>query len=189
MKNKIIITIISIFAFAAFLGVAFYSYTSLAATLNSRELSQNSERSSPDSTNGSAPDFTVFDQEGKPVKLSDFSGKPIVLNFWASWCPPCKSEMPHFNTVYSNRKDEVVFLMVDLVDGQRETKDKGLKYVSDQGYDFPVYFDTKQEGAMAYGVSSIPTTLFINAEGNIVNRYQGAINETTLIDGIKSITN
>jgi len=128
-------------------------------------------------------------EAGKPVKLSDFAGKPVVLNFWASWCPPCKSEMPHFNTVYQDQKDEVVFLMIDQTDGQRETKAKGLQYVADQGFDFPIYFDTELEASTAYGISSIPTTLFINPAGKIVNGYRGAIDEATLRSGIESIKN
>ena len=179
-------TVIAVIGFAAFLMIVYIGYTYLSATFR---LSDNPTSSAQGDTYKTAADFTVFDEAGNPVKLSDFSGKPIVLNFWASWCPPCKSEMPHFNSVYANKEDEVVFLMVDLVDGQRETKEKGLQYVTDQAFDLPVYFDTKQEAAFAYGISSIPTTFLIDAKGNIVTSYKGAINEATLIEAIKLITN
>ena len=78
-----------------------------------------------------ATDFTMVDSKGNTVKLSDYFGKPIVLNFWASWCSPCKSEMPEFNSVYKELGSSVQFMMVDLV-SSRETKDAGAKYVSSQ---------------------------------------------------------
>lgn len=178
-------TIIAIVIFAVFLAVVYWGYTTLSQSFNP----QNSTNSAPTDELQAAPDFTVFDQAGNPVKLSDFAGQPVVINFWASWCPPCKSEMPHFNTVYQDQQDEVVFLMIDQVDGQRETQAKGLQYVTDQGFDFPIYFDTKLEASTAYGISSIPTTLFINPDGKIVSGYRGAIDEATLRSGIESIKN
>jgi thiol-disulfide isomerase/thioredoxin len=179
-------TILGIIAFAAFLGLAFWGYTVLSAAFLAPQQSAN-ETPSTAKTLQTAPDFTVFDESQKAVKLSDFSGQPVVLNFWASWCPPCKSEMPHFNQAYQEYHDDVVFLMVDQVDGSRETREKGLQYVRDQGYSFPVYFDTNQDAATAYGVTSIPTTLFINADGKIVSGYRGAIDEATLRSGIALI--
>jgi peroxiredoxin len=134
-----------------------------------------------------APDFSVYDSQGNAVKLSDFTGKPVVLNFWASWCPPCRSEMPHFNEVYSTVKDELVFMMVDLTDGQRETQATGQKYVDKQGYDFPVYFDKRQQAAAAYDISSIPTTFLINREGNIVKVYRGSIDKDTLQEAVNTL--
>lgn len=134
-----------------------------------------------------APDFTMFDKDGKSVKLSDMIGKPVVLNFWASWCPPCKGEMPEFDKIYKEFGQVVQFMMVDLTDGQRETKEKGADYVKSQGFSFPVYFDTEQEGAYAYEIQSIPTTLFINKDGNIVTVARGAIDEVTLRKGIEAI--
>lgn len=182
-------TLIAIVVFAAFLAIVYWGYRSLSQTFNPQAPTSNSSESAPTDELQAAPDFTVFDQDGRPVKLSGFAGKPVVLNFWASWCPPCKSEMPHFNAVYQDQKDAVVFLMIDQTDGQRETKEKGLQYVTAQGFDFPVYFDTELEASTAYGISSIPTTLFINSEGKIVNSYRGAIDEATLRSGIESIKN
>lgn len=133
------------------------------------------------------PDFTVYDSKGNKVYLSDFAGKPIVLNFWASWCPPCKEEMPGFNNAYAKYKSSVIFLMVDMVDGQRETQAKGQQYYDSQGFSFPIYFDNEQQAANAYGISSIPTTFFINSNGTIVKTQRGAMTEANLVQAIEAI--
>ena len=134
-----------------------------------------------------APDFTALDREGNEVKLSDFFGKPIVLNFWASWCPPCKAELPDFETVFKKYEGKVTFLMVNLTDGQRETVEIAKSFVESQGYTFPVYFDTKYEASYNYGVSSIPQTYFIDAEGNLVAYATGMITGSQLEEGIGMI--
>lgn len=136
-----------------------------------------------------APDFTVLDYDGNEVKLSDYFGKPIVLNFWASWCPPCKAEMPHFNKIYLEMKDEVQFLMVNLTDGQRETIEKAKDYIESNEFEFPVLFDTKSTAGSIYQISSIPTTLFIDAQGNIVTGYKGIVDEATLRRSINAAKN
>lgn len=134
-----------------------------------------------------APDFTVQDAEGNPVKLSDFVGKPVVLNFWASWCGPCKSEMPEFDQVQAELGEEVQFLMVNLTDGSRETVATASKYIEDQGFSFKVLYDTAGEGAGTYGLYSIPSTYFIDAEGNAAAQATGAIDRNTLLRGIEMI--
>ena len=136
-----------------------------------------------------APDFTMQDQEGSMVKLSEMidNGKPIVMNFWASWCPPCKNEMPDFEKVYQELGEEVQFVMVDLTDGRRETVEIGSQYIEEQGFTFPVFFDVNQEGAINYRMHSIPVTIFINKDGYMVTGAQGAIDEETLRRGIELI--
>ena len=76
-----------------------------------------------------APDFEVIDKEGNPVKLSSFFGKPIVLNFWASWCGPCQSEMPDFNEKYAELGGDVHFVMVNMTDGGRETVETASAFI------------------------------------------------------------
>jgi thiol-disulfide isomerase/thioredoxin len=127
-----------------------------------------------------APNFTVYDAAGKAVKLSDFKGKPVVLNFWASWCPPCKGEMPDFNEVYGKEKNSVQFLMVNMTDGQQETTETASNFVKSKGFSFPIYFDTKFQAADAYGISSIPQTFIIDKNGSVVNSYLGGIDKSTL---------
>lgn len=134
-----------------------------------------------------ATDFTVVDKEGNEVKLSDLKGKPVVLNFWASWCGPCKSEMPDFQSTYEEYREEIHFMMVNLTDGAQETVDSAAAFINDAGYTFPVYYDTMLEAATAYNIYSVPQTFFIDAEGNLVAYVTGAIDESILLEGIGMI--
>ncbi len=147
--------------------------------------SADSSTDEPDKT--LAPDFTVYDKDGKSVKLSDYFGKPIVLNFWASWCGPCKSEMPEFNEVFLEYKDDIVFLMVNMTDGQRETVEKASSYVQKEGYSFTVLYDTAYDAANTYNVSSLPTTYIIDKDGNLSGYAIGAISKEALLDGISRV--
>ena len=87
-----------------------------------------------------APDFTVTDAEGNAVKLSDFRGKGVVLNFWASWCGPCKSEMPHFQTAYEQYGEDVHFLMVNMSTAFGDSSEDAKAVLTENGYTFPVYY-------------------------------------------------
>ncbi len=145
------------------------------------------ESESAASKKETVPDFIVYDAEGNAVRLSDFFGKPIVLNFWASWCGPCKMEMPDFNEKYLELGDDVHFLMVNMTDGAQETLASATAFVEQSGYAFPVYYDTEQIAAYTYGVYSLPTTYFIDAEGYAVAYGMGALSMEDLQRGLDMI--
>ncbi len=133
-----------------------------------------------------APDFTAYTLAGEAVRLSDYRGKPVVLNFWASWCGPCRSEMPDFNGAFQELGGEVHFLMVNMTSG-RETLESASAFIQEQDWSFPVLYDTAQDAAKAYSVYSLPTTFFIDAEGCGVARAVGALDRETLYRGISMI--
>ena len=118
--------------------------------------------------------------------LSDYVGKPVVMNFWASWCGPCQMEMPDFQAKHEELGSEVQFLMINMTGG-RETLDSAQKFIAEQGYTFPVFYDTDSDAAVTYGAYSLPTTYFIDAEGNAVAQATGAINGEILQTGIDMI--
>ena len=97
-----------------------------------------------------------------------------------TWCPPCKKELPDFDKLCLEYGDKVVFMMVNLTDGRRDTVEGTKSFVSKNGYTFPVYFDTEYNGADAYNISSIPQTTFIDANGNVYTTRIGAMNEAAL---------
>lgn len=134
-----------------------------------------------------AIDFDMENSNGEKVNLSDFFGKPIVVNFWATWCGPCQNELPYFEEAYKQYGDEIEFLMVDLVDGYSETAENTKQYVHDNNYTFPLYFDTEYSATNAYELYSIPQTLFIDKEGNIVKKQIGMISENMLKSQIEEL--
>ena len=156
------------------------------------EETEDSQTSSEETDSGenaaeTAPDFTMTNASGEEVKLSDFFGKPVVLNFWASWCGPCKSEMPHFEDAYQKYGEDINFVIVNLTDGARETVETASDFIEEQGYTFPLYFDTNTEGAVTYGTYSIPVTYFIGADGVPVAQANGALDAETLQKGLDMI--
>lgn len=192
MKKKTVIllaaALILLLAAAAFLYprlIQRYTPDSSPAGSASSETASLPEESAPEKI--PAPDFTVLDVEGNSVSLSDFFGKPIVINFWATWCGPCKSELPAFQSLSESYGQDVTFLMVNMTDGSRDTVDGVKEFLADNSYTFPVYFDTKQNAATAYGAYSIPATVFIDTEGMVVNAYLGAMSEQTLTNCIESL--
>ena len=160
------------------------------AAPNAGDAGADTEAPAADSESGSAPpapDFTVYDIDGDAVSLSDFIGKPVVINFWASWCGPCRMEMPEFEEKYKELGGDIHFLMVNMTDGNRETRETAISFIEESGYTFPIYLDTDQDAAYTYGVYSIPSTYFIGADGTAVAMAQGAIDGSILDQGISMI--
>ena len=161
-------------------------YTILANTTNIEEIFGGNpyKEESPESKAG---EFTAYDAEGNAVKLSDFRGKPVILNFWASWCGPCKAEMPEFETAYQTYGDQVQFLVVNLTDGSSETVETASGYIAEQGYTFPVYYDTAMEAAVAYRIYAIPVSYFIDASGEVRATHEGMIPGEALTSNIEAL--
>ncbi len=134
-----------------------------------------------------APDFTVLDENGKEVKLSDYRGKPVVINFWTTWCYYCKEEMPTFDKLCKEYGD-IQFLMVNATDNVSETVQVAQKFKEDSGYSFPVFFDTNQEAVSAYGITSYPQSYFVDKDGRLIARQPGMMNEELLRKAISMIT-
>ncbi|MGI6169372.1 MAG: TlpA family protein disulfide reductase [Christensenellales bacterium] len=134
-----------------------------------------------------APTFTLKDLQGNDVSLSDFLGKPVVVNFWATWCGYCVMEMPYFNRVAEELGDEVQFLMVNYTDGQRETKETVQAYIEQEGYTFTVLLDEGGKTAGDYGVRGFPTTFFIDQDGRLREQITGMVAEGKLRSSIQDL--
>ncbi len=123
-----------------------------------------------ETSNLSALNFRVSDSEGNFIELADLDNKVIFINFWATWCPPCKAEMPTINELYNNHKNnpDAVFLMVD-VDNKPE---KSLQYISDMQFDLPVHFPASSIPQELFK-GSLPTTIVIDKAGRIIFNHEG----------------
>lgn len=191
MKNNRTLLII-ILVFALLIGGATLLYRQLGQNITAERLStqaaqqEGSNDESETEQKTKAPDFTVYDAEGNEVHLSDYVGKPIVLNFWASWCGPCQMEMPDFHEKYLVLSEDVNFLMVNMTTG-RETMESASAFIEKNEYSFPVFYDINSDAALTYGAYSLPTTFFIDADGYAVAQATGAIDAETLQKGIDMI--
>lgn len=129
-----------------------------------------------------APDFTLPDLDGNEVSLSDFKGKVIFLHFWATWCPPCRNEMPSVEVLYQKLKDKDFELLAVSLDRQGSSAVE--PFIRDYGLTFPILLDLDGKVARTYKVRGIPSTFIVDKEGLIAERVVGA-RDWTASDSIK----
>ena len=133
-----------------------------------------------------AIDFTLKDQYGNTHTLSDYKGKTVFLNFWATWCSPCRAEMPDIQKLYEEfqqEEEDIVILGVAAPSLGREKSEEGIKgFLEENGYTYPVLMDTEAEAFQAYGINSFPTTFMIDKDGNVFGYIPGQLSEETMRD-------
>lgn len=192
-KDKKIAIIVSVVTAVCFAGV-YILYNGLAKDYKEKEnVSENTsvvaETQIPEETTvtektlfypqeeKNALDFVAYDMSGNEVQLSDYYGKPIVINFWSTWCNHCKVELPLFEKAYKENPD-ITFIMVNLTAADDVELVESL--IEKNGYTFTVWLDKDADATVKYGVSSIPATYFIDKDGNVVNHTVGEMDENTL---------
>lgn len=134
-----------------------------------------------------APDFELTTLNGNTVKLSDYKGKKVILNFWASWCPPCVAEMPHMQQFYEdNKENDIEIVAVNLT-----SLDKGMseikKFVDENNLSFTIPLDKDGTIGIQYETFSIPTSYIIDSNGMIIKKIVGPMNEAMMEDLTKNI--
>jgi len=128
-----------------------------------------------------APDFTLSDLDGNPVKLSDFRGQVVYLNFWATWCPPCREEMPAIEAIHKEMGDKVKVLAVNI----EGTRDEVSAFAREFGLSFPIVLDSDLSVARKYLVRGIPVSLFIDKDGVIRAKYVGGLTKDKMAQAIR----
>lgn len=181
MKNSTYKLLVTLLVLVILIGGGVLLYQRLASAVSVPDQLQG------ENSQTTAPDFTVTDPEGVEHTLSNLRGKPVVVNFWASWCGPCKMEMPHFQKMWQTYGNEVEFMMVNLSAGFGDTREKAEQFLADGGYTFPVYYDEASQCAIGYGLSGVPMTVFVDAEGYIQNIAQGMLTEQRLESAVESL--
>lgn len=157
---------------------------------NNTEANNGGDTNKGGSNKVKAIDFTLYDQYGKEHKLSDYKGKTVFLNFWATWCPPCKEEMPYINELYKEynyNKGDVIILGVASPNMGNEGSEQSIKdFLKKGNYTYPTVFDNDGTQVFDYGIYAFPSTLIINKEGYIVQYVPGAMNKETMKKLIES---
>lgn len=133
-----------------------------------------------------APDFELVTMDGETVRLSDYRGERVFVNFWATWCPPCRAEMPDMQKLYEEQETPVEILAVNLTDTEVSEEDvEG--FIADFGLTFPILMDTNSEVADKYRVQAYPTSYMIDTEGRISFVAPGAMNQDIMSREVKKM--
>jgi peroxiredoxin len=122
-----------------------------------------------------APDFELKTLDGKIVRLSDFKGKPVLVNFWATWCSPCRSEFPDFQKAWVDNADNLVIIGVNNT--TTDVRDQIPAFLEEFGVTFPIVLDETGETAKAYNILGLPTSFFIDRNGTVIEVFTGPINK------------
>ena len=194
-KNKLIIIV----AFAlALTGIVFFVFNKISSKgedkpktqiEESKKEEKKEERKPIDDSNfKKVKEFTVYDKDGKKVSISDYKGKPVIINFWASWCVPCKNEIPYFKNIQKEYGEEVEVLMVNITDNVKETKERALEYVEKSDLkDMNVLFDLDEDASKKYKLVGLPSTLFLTENGKVMNEHLGLMDEEELKKNVNKL--
>lgn len=138
-----------------------------------------------------APDFTLVDQYGQTHTLSDYKGKVVFINFWATWCPPCKLELPDIEEIYKeygSNKDDVVILGITFPDMDKEKSKEDIQaFMKEEGYTFPTLFNESMELIYEYYITAFPTTFLINKEGTVEGYASGMLTKEMMQEIIEKL--
>lgn len=170
-KNTLIISIVTILVISAVL----FTFNFNSKVLAQEDIKKGAQEGMK------AFDFTLNNLAGDEISLSNFKGQPIFLNFWASWCPPCKEEMPALQKLYEN-DENVKILTVNV----QENKDKVLNYLMENKYSFTTLLDKNGSVASKYLVRGIPTTFVIDKDGIIIKKHTGGLTYQQMLDLINN---
>ena len=182
---------------AVLIGVSIYTVNTYNSSVKNKDNGNTTQSNSnnnttttkpiginPDAIKTKAIDFKLKDLDGKELSLSDLKGKKVFINFWATWCPPCKAEMPEIEKIYQETKNsDLVIVAIEIGEPLSTVK----PFINNNKYNFKVLLDLDQSVATKYGISAIPTSYFINKSGNIVSKNVGAMDIDQMKASIKAL--
>ncbi|MEK4080123.1 TlpA disulfide reductase family protein [Solibacillus sp. FSL W7-1436] len=133
-----------------------------------------------------AQDFTLPTLNGEPVSLSDSKGKITIVNFWATWCPPCREEMPHMQSFYEKHHEEVEILAVN-VKNMDDGRPAIEQFVQEHELTFPILLDESGEVGLTYEIMTLPTSYILDAEGRVFQKIIGAMDEQVMNELVEAL--
>jgi cytochrome c biogenesis protein CcmG/thiol:disulfide interchange protein DsbE len=178
MRHKVITGSIAVFIAAV---IAVSLLTSGTATTTDGSATSTGAAGLPNGTIAAGFTLSALGKPGQQVSLSQYQGKPVIINFWASWCAPCQQETPLLASWYKQQHGHVVLLGLD----ENDTTADALKFARAKGVSYPIGFDPQVKVALAYNVDGLPQTFFLNAQHRIVDHVLGAVTQAELAKGLR----